>query len=218
MFDPYMSDTFIDGIDTCSITFGSGKLEGVFGKDKVQIGDGVSIDDQSLGLTTSQKVFDDSFDCIIGLAYPKMAAKFKQSGERHVPVFDSVIEQGLLASNVFAFSMAMRGELGSELTIGWIDETKYTGEIVWHDVVLQNFWSLALDKVTLSFSGGDKDEILMTICDKDGGKACLVTPDSGTSSMTFPSWAFHELEGALSATGANPKMPCPPSFELLTLT
>ena len=119
-----------------------------------------------------------------------MAAKFKQSGQRHVPVFDSVIEQGLLDSNVFAFSMARRGEKGSELTIGWFDKTKYDEDITWHDVVLKNFWSLTLDKVTLSFSDHNKEEILMSLCNIDSGKACMITPDSGTSSMTFPSWAF----------------------------
>jgi len=45
MFDPFSSDSFTDGIDHCSITFGSGKLEGVFGKDKVEIGHGVVIED-----------------------------------------------------------------------------------------------------------------------------------------------------------------------------
>jgi len=93
-----------------------------------------------------------------------MAAKFKQSGQRHVPVFDSVIEQGLLAHNIFAFSMARRGETGSELTIGWVDEAKYSGDITWHDVILKNFWSLSLDKITLSFSEPSKEEILLTLC------------------------------------------------------
>jgi hypothetical protein len=43
-------------------------------------------------LTTNASVFDEAFDCIIGLAYPAMAAKFGESKEpKHVPMFDSII-------------------------------------------------------------------------------------------------------------------------------
>lgn len=81
-----------------------------------------------------------------------MAAKFKQSGQRHVPFFDSVMESGLLMDNVFAFSMEdTKSGLDSELTFGWIDHSKYVDKITWHDVVLPVFWSIKLDRVILSF-------------------------------------------------------------------
>ena len=105
MFDPELSDTYEQGIDHSSITFGSGKLEGIFGRDKIELGEsGISIEAQSIGLTTNAKVFDETFDCIVGLAYPQMAAKFRQSGEEHVPFFDSIMDQGLLTRNLYAFS------------------------------------------------------------------------------------------------------------------
>ncbi len=109
-----------------------------------------------------------------------MAAKFKQSGERHVPFFDSIMEQELLRKNTFAFSMenhnAPPGEkIQSELTFGYVDPTKYTGEMIWHDVVLPVFWSLNLDRVTLSFSNPDgvldEDEILLDLCSSDSGSS-----------------------------------------------
>jgi len=54
MFDPDLSETFTDGIDHCAITFGSGKLEGIFGRDTVEAGEsGIIIKNQAFGLTTS---------------------------------------------------------------------------------------------------------------------------------------------------------------------
>ena len=95
LFNPFLSDTFEPTKYSCSIMFGSGPLEGVFGRDSVALNDGsnspLTIQDQAIGLTTSASVFDDSFDCIIGLAYPAMAAKFAGSSEKHVPVFDSIM-------------------------------------------------------------------------------------------------------------------------------
>ncbi len=38
MFDPNLSDTYEHGIDHSSITFGSGRVEGIFGKDRVRAG------------------------------------------------------------------------------------------------------------------------------------------------------------------------------------
>jgi hypothetical protein len=69
-------------------------------------------------LTTSAAVFDDSFDCIVGLAYPSMAAKFA-SGEEHVPVFDSIIDKELLDRNMFAFYLS-KDSNGSSLQFGAI--------------------------------------------------------------------------------------------------
>ena len=166
-------------------------------------------------------MFDHSFDCIVGLAYPKMAARFKQSGERHVPFFDSLIEQKILHDNIFAFSMARHDrEPASKLTFGWVDRKAFQGELAWHPVVLPVFWSLALDKVTLSLQNDATGHkiVILELCSQKGAVACIVTPDSGTSTLTFPSWAFDELEHALSSTGADPRHACPPSFKLLTLT
>lgn len=109
-----------------------------------------------------------------------------------------MIKQGLLKNNLFAFSMVKGDDdlaaTGSELTLGWINPSRYSGELTWHDVVLPHFWSVKLDRVTLSFSNGP---VLVTLCGDNDSRKCMVTPDSGTSSMTFPTWAFHRLENAL---------------------
>ena len=130
------------------------------------------VSQQALGLITKAQVFDSSFNCIVGLAYPSMAAKFQQNpyegdddddedgrpvmNNGHVPFFDSVMSQGLLKHNIFTFYMGPDDRkhhghgASSQLTFGWIDPTKYVGDINWHQVRLPVFWALKLDKVTIS--------------------------------------------------------------------
>ena len=72
----------------------------------------------------------------------------------------------------------------SELLFGAYDEDKFYGDIEWHPVEDKLFWSVKLDDIKINgFSFG--------FCfDKD----CLITPDSGTSLMTVPSWAYCDVK------------------------
>jgi len=47
-----------------------------------------------------EHVLDNDYDAILGLAYPSMATT-------GLPVFDSMIQQGLLSQNIFSFYMGM---------------------------------------------------------------------------------------------------------------
>lgn len=78
--------------------------------------------------------------------------------------------------------MAMSNHDQSELVFGGYDKTKFSGDIAWHPVMDKLFWSLKLNDV--KFNG-----VPLNIC---GGKRCMITPDSGTSLMTMPSWA-HDI-------------------------
>ena len=70
------------------ITFGSGYLRGYFVTDQLTIGNSVDaddklvLDDYMFGMVTEQTCFHDTFDAIIGLAYPE----FAEPGV--VPLFD----------------------------------------------------------------------------------------------------------------------------------
>lgn len=107
-----------------------------------------------------------------------------------LPIFDMMMEQDVLKENIFSFYMAMNGEDQSELLFGGYDTSKFTGEIQWHDVIDQLFWSLKLDDI--KYNGTN-----LNIC-KD--KTCLITPDSGTSLITAPSWAIGTINDLLPYT------------------
>ena len=70
---------------------------------------------------------------------------------------------------------------------GW-DESKYSGDMQWLKVEHKLFWSIALDDVKI-------DGKSLGLCGGRSGKKCLITPDSGTSLITFPGWAFKKFKG-----------------------
>lgn len=131
-----------------------------------------------MGFVEKAEVFDDTFDCIVGLAYNQMAAKGT------VPIMDNIIAEKILLRNVFSFYLSQGDEdheagLMSKLVFGKIDETDIEGEITWFEVVDKDFWALRLTDILL-------DDTSLNLC---GDKECLVTPDSGTSCLTMPTWA-----------------------------
>lgn len=77
-------------------------------------------------------------------------------------------------------------EEASELMLGNWDESKYTGPMKWHKVEHKLFWSIALDDVKI-------DGKSLGLCGGFSGKKCLFTPDSGTSLITMPGWAFRQF-------------------------
>lgn len=107
--------------------------------------------------------------------------------EYGTPLMDKMIENDVLPRNVFAFYMAMNDVEESELVFGIIDESRFTGEIRWHDVRDKLFWSLRLTDI--KYKG-----VSLGLCQD---RKCLITPDSGTSLLTVPSWAFGKINEAL---------------------
>ncbi len=129
-----------------------------------------------------EHVLDNDYDAIIGLAYPSMA-------NAGLPIFDNMITQKLLTSNIFSFYMGEHAGDNSELLFGRYDSDKFIGEIEWHPVIDKLFWSLRLDDI--KYNG-----VPLNICrGRYGG--CMMTPDSGTSLLTAPTWALSRLEEVL---------------------
>lgn len=70
------------------------------------------------------------------MAYPAMA--------KHdvTPVFDMIMSQHLLESNLFAFYFSsqvdqdIKGQK-SDLTLGYYDKSKFIGELAWHDIKMK---------------------------------------------------------------------------------
>ena len=95
------------------------------------------LEDYMFGLVVTEDTFNTNFDGIVGLAYPE----FAEPGV--VPFFDSLMEAGILGKKVFAFHMSMNpSDEESELLLGDWDESRYEGELVWHNVEHRLFWSI----------------------------------------------------------------------------
>ena len=81
------------------------------------------------------------------MAYPE----FAEPGV--IPLFDHMMDEKILADDIFAFHMSMNpDEEDSEVTFGEynkskIDSRRNNGEIEWHDVRHKLFFSIQLDDV-----------------------------------------------------------------------
>jgi len=66
------------------------------------------------------------------LAYPALARPGLS------PIFDDMIKNNLLKENMFAFYLTTKKQeekgLKSSLTLGYYDQTKFTGDIHWNHV------------------------------------------------------------------------------------
>jgi saccharopepsin len=141
---------------------------------------------QKFGNVEKQKtIFTGSnFEAIIGMAYPALA----KPGVK--PIFDEIMDQHLLKSNIFAFyfttKQAEDSGIYSDMTFGYYDKEKFKGEIAWHPVEFKYMFGVKLDDVKVNGKA-------LNIC-ADQHDGCLITFDSGTSLMSFPTWAADKMK------------------------
>lgn len=153
-------------------------------------------------------IFRENFDAIVGLAYPTFA-------ERGItPVFDNMINQKLLQDNLFAFYLTSKMDeemegLDSELTFGYYDKSKYTGDMIWHPILHKLMFGIQLDDIKVN-------GVPMGICGNANQETCLVTVDSGTSEFTMPSWAIKKVIGKMPLK--NSPMKCNSQAEFGNIT
>ena len=151
-FDKSLSTTFTEPEDDqkqwVKINFGSGYLNGYFVHDSCTLGDlddasnQLVIENYMFGLVIENSAFTENFDAIVGMAYPE----FAEPGV--VPFFDGLMEEGVLDKNVFSFHMSMNpDEEASEMLLGGWDESRFTGDLSWYEVVNRRFFSIELDDI-----------------------------------------------------------------------
>jgi len=82
--------------------------------------------------------------------------------------------------------------LDSEITFGYYDKSKYTGDMVWHPILHKLMFGVQLDDIKVNGTS-------LGICNQRQNKQlpCLVTVDSGTSEMTMPQWAYDKAVGKM---------------------
>jgi cathepsin D len=118
-----------------------------------------------------------------------------------IPVFDSMMKQHLVKSSLFAFYLTENNDgIESDITFGYYDRTKFTGNIVWHPVIgNREFFIIKLDDLKV---GGKS----LGLCGKNGlmKKDCLVTVDSGSSTFAASGSFYRNLHKLGVGTHTNP--------------
>lgn len=114
----------------------------------------------------------------MGLAFPEMAAYSLN------PVFDNIMSQKKLDHNVFSFYFNRKADsYGSIMTLGGADESLYSGNINYVDVVDRYYWTIQADTILV----GGKD---IGLCNN-----CNLIVDTGTSLITGPTEKLIKLLG-----------------------
>ncbi|XP_008066666.1 chymosin [Carlito syrichta] len=182
-FDPSKSSTFQNMDKSLSIQYGTGSMEGFLGYDTVTVSSIVDLH-QTVGLSTQEPgdfFTYSNFDGILGLAYPSLACEYS------VPVFDNMMQQHLVAQDLFSVYMS-RNDQGSMLTLGAIDPSYYMGSLHWVPVTVQEYWQFTVDSVTV--------DGVVVAC--DGG--CQAILDTGTSLLVGPSSDIFNIQQVIGAT------------------
>lgn len=172
-----------------AIQYGTGSLTGFISSDNVDMG-GIIVKGQLFAEAVKEPGYTfvaAKFDGILGMGYPTIAV----TGA--TPVFNNMMEQGLVDEPVFAFWLSRdpTSEVGGQMTLGGTDPDHYKGNITWVSTTLKAYWEFKVDAMEVQG---------IQLC--PGG--CNAIADTGTSMMTGPTEAVAKLikmTGAVSEGG-----------------
>ncbi|XP_071799853.1 lysosomal aspartic protease-like [Asterias amurensis] len=171
-YDHSKSSTYYPNGTALEIHYGTGSMTGFLSTDIVDV-QTVQVVNQTFGESTSEPgdVFlDVDFDGILGMGYPTIAV------DGATPVFNSMVQQGLLDKPVFSFYLDRntKDSKGGELIIGGSDPQYYRGRFTYAPVTKKGYWQFAVDGVSVNGK---------SMC----GAGCQAIADTGTSLITCPS-------------------------------
>lgn len=167
------------------IQYGTGALSGYLSTDTMGLA-GLDIQSQTFAEAISEPGITfvvAAFDGICGMSYPTISVNGA------VPVFNNMIDQGLVDEPVFAFwlNRDVMGAEGGELSLGGVNPARYTGDILWAPVSRKAYWQL-------TFEG-------LQVANNTAGQFCVggceMIADSGTSLIAGPSAEVNALNEML---------------------
>ena len=187
-YDASKSSTYKANGTDFEIQYGSGSTTGYMSNDVVECA-GFNVTDQDFAEVTKEKgvsFFSGKFDGILGLAFKTISVNGV------TPWWINTIERGMLEQPQFSFWMTKdaNAELGGVLTFGGVDKTRFVGDIVYHDVILQAYWVISMQNVTLG------NTVLV-----DEPRMAII--DTGTSLITGPTT---EIKSIFSVLGCKSMM------------
>uniref|UniRef100_A0A669CWS8 pepsin A n=1 Tax=Oreochromis niloticus TaxID=8128 RepID=A0A669CWS8_ORENI len=149
----------------------------------VQVG-GISVANQVFGLSQTEASFMTYMqaDGILGLAFQSIAS------DNVVPVFNTMITEGLVSEPIFSVYLSGNSEQGSEVVFGGTDSTHYTGTITWIPLSSATYWQINMDSVTINGQ---------TVACSGGCQAII---DTGTSLIVGPTTDINNLNSWVGAS------------------
>lgn len=154
------SKTFLNRYGTASSTT---EVSGTVYQDSFSSGP-IKASKASVGLITSGGEVIDGADGLIGLAYPAIS----NYGPGLPPLFDALISQNAVSSKTFSFALSTDS---SELTLGGIDSSKYSGSITYTPVSRKAYWQVPATVNGQPFSSIVDSGTTLVIADTNTGSA-----------------------------------------------
>lgn len=128
-------------------------------------------------------MYNGRYQALVGLAFPA----FTEGGM--VPLFDNLMVSGRLPKKLFAFYLTTDvSKSSSEITFGYYDRSKFTGNIEWHPSLdNKTVFKVKLDDVLVN--GKPKN-----LCGPNAERSiCYATVDSGSSLVIFPKYVEQHM-------------------------
>jgi hypothetical protein len=172
LYDHDKSDKYEKDGAEFKIMYGSGPVSGYISKDTVNVG-GLQIpqtklaeitDASGLGMAYSMG----KFDGILGLGWPSIAVNNIE------PIFNTLYDEKLISKPVFSFSLGKEDGEDGELTLGDIDESKFTGDIDYCPLSAKKYWQIELKGLAVNNKAPSAMSVNQAIV--DSGTSLIVAP------------------------------------------
>jgi len=179
------STTYVANGTAFAIQYGSGSCTGFLSEDTVQLA-GFTITNVTFAEVTYEPgdVFQRSkFGGLFGMAFQQIAV------DNVVPPFNVMIQQNLVAEPAFGFWLSNKPSLlkhGGEITLGGVDQSRFTGSLFTVPVKSQVWWEIQIDGI---FGNG-----ALVSGPIDG------VVDSGTSLLAMPTKMAEAFNAQLGCT------------------
>ncbi|KAN0111701.1 eukaryotic aspartyl protease [Russula decolorans] len=192
-YNPGASSTAQNLSKPFSLAFGDGAtVDGDQFTDVVSIA-GLTAKSQTLGAATqySSGFTSENFpvDGLMGLAFQSIS-KYQAT-----PVFQTLISEGVVTSQVFGLKLASSG---SELLLGGTNSALFTGNFTWVPLTNESFWLASFN--SLSVNGTSVVENTTAIF--DSGTTMIVGDPANIAKL------FEAIDGAQPAGNGTYSMPC----------
>ncbi|CAG8527687.1 2573_t:CDS:1 [Ambispora gerdemannii] len=178
-FNPKKSKGFKTDNKPFDIQYGTGAVSGVIAVDDISIA-GAKAKGQIFGLSTKMSDFftNAKFDGILGMGLDKLSSQNAKTP------FTQLVEQKAVKDPVFGFFLGRqkdgRGNK-SQLTLGGVDSTKFTGQLKYNKLVGKNgYWEIALGDASVNGKplGFSKKTAII-----DTGTTLLIVPPADAAAI-----------------------------------
>ncbi|TDL23853.1 acid protease [Rickenella mellea] len=199
-FDSSQSSTFTNLTTSFSIKYGSGAAAGSLGQDVVQMA-GFSVANQKFGVCdeVSSNLLYSPVSGLMGLAFSTI------SSSRSTPFWEALVQNGAWDSPVMSFQLtryigennANTLEPGGTFTMGFVNQSLYTGDIDFQDIPAnqESYWLLPLTGLTVGNSAVALPTASSNLAAIDTGTTLVGGPSAIVSAL------YAQIPGAVAGTG-----------------